>query len=254
MVDYFVPDNDEWGTRWLVEPPYTLKDYHWGSQPKAVLQVILSYMESWRCYTFDVSEAEKYLGKVERPLPILHLYGPNNVGKTEIVGRGLARWFIFNLGFKSFQYIHWATYVADQLNEKKLDISLEANFLILDDFDGYRPVPKSGSPWLLDKLSSFIKNRKHPTVIISNRTPGQLGVFLSKPVEGDSTDDTIQSSTTLISAIARKAHGSASFVTTERHGPTSMAEFNQRLRGMAAAQDFYGLGFPREINGKEVVY
>jgi hypothetical protein len=252
---------NEWKIEWLKTPPNTLKDFYWAAQD--IHKPVISYLNAWAAHE-AVPEQLRWLTKMGQipqdevppmPHPFLFLFGPNNTGKTEFIGRGIARFFVLNLGYRTFQYIHWPTYVAAHLNKEPIEVDWGARFLILDDFDGWRPIPKSGDTWVLNHLMP-LRNRVWPAICISNRKPGNLLTYFSTSVSGDNDDDTIQAATTVLVGLARKSfyNGGVLFKDAVHYNKISLTKNNAELQRLAREQDFYALGFPREVNGKEARY
>lgn len=253
--------NQEWGLDWL-NRPIGLKQFYWGAQPQAAPHIV-DYLNAWTKYAF-ADPAAKYLAAMKmipveqaprKPKPWLMLYGPNNTGKTEYVARGIARFFWLNLNFKSFQYIHWATYVQAHLDKNPVEVNMDARLLILDDFDGWRPLPKSRDTWLLNRLMP-LRNREWPAIAISNRKPGAMMEYFSTTVNGEANKDTVQAAKTVLIGIGRNSfyNGGIEFNDAFGYDRGSVLRNNVKLQRLAQDQDFYGLGFPRDVQGKDALY
>lgn len=229
----------------------TLKDFYWGAQPHAIRPVI-DFMNAWRKYA-TIPQDTKWLvsrGMINdaprKPLPYLFFWGPNNTGKT-MAAKAIGRWFSLNFNY-SFQYVHWATYVQDLLSRNpQLEVNWDAKFLLLDDFDSWRPIPKSGDTWILQRLMP-LRNREWPGICVTNRQPNRLKPYFSTSVAGEADDDTVQAAMTVLVGMARKSfyNGGVEFKESKTYGPT-LTTHNAELQRLAKEeQDFFSLGFPRD--------
>jgi hypothetical protein len=246
---------NEWKAEWLQTPPNTLMDFYWPAQP-GIHVPIISYLSAWMEYE-NTPEQLRFLASIgqllpneapKKPMPFLFLFGPNNTGKTEYVARGIARFFVLNLGYRTFQYIHWTTYVSSHLNKQPIDVDWDAKFLILDDFDSWRPIPKSGDTWLLNHLMP-LRNRIWPAICISNRKPGNLLTYFSTSVNGDNDEDTKQAASTVLVGMGRRSfyNGGIAFKDATSYVKGSLTKNNAELQRLAKEQqDFFALGFPRD--------
>jgi hypothetical protein len=244
--------------QWL-RTPFTLQHYLWSVQPGKA-QGIANYIRAWADWLYT-DHGDAY---PEKPATILFLTGPFKTGKTEIVARGLARYFVLNLRMPSVQYVYWPAYVKDQLNGKHLEINWDAKLLILDDFDGHRVIPQSMSTWLLEDMLAIIKPRveyyKRPTIIITNRSlkgEDNLEKFFATPTVGQPNTDTKHVAEQVMSAITRNTFGQIIFNPLSSQLSELAKRGGKELRDRAVAEnDMESLGFlyPREKYGIEVKF
>lgn len=219
---------------WLQEA-IGLDKFLWAVQPAAA-EKITEYIGAWTNYI--------YWDNTLKPAPFLFLWGPFNLGKTE-VAKSLVRYFILNLKLPSAEFVYWPAYIKDRLNGNHLEINWDAKMCILDDFDGARPIPESMSTWMLQDMLAILKPRgellRLPTILITNRRPGELEKFFATSAAGKESDDTKHSARQLMSAISRSTFGSVEFKNPSRDfarkPEVSSADHNDMLRRLAAVQD-----------------
>jgi hypothetical protein len=181
-------------------PDKGLHNYLWKLQP-AAMTVIASYLKDWADWRYN---------NKPKPKPFLQIYGGTRLGKTEYLARGIVRYF--NLKFSSAEYVYWPEYIVDQLNGGQMKINWKAQLLVLDDLDhGNRPVPKSMDTWLVERIATFLKPRGSmaycsPTLIVTNREPKELGIYLATNSGGISSENTLAAAEQVMSIIKRYRH------------------------------------------------
>jgi hypothetical protein len=242
---------------WLNNQNMTLQNFLWDAQPK-VTEWVVKYIRAWADWQYQGRNKQ-----LEKPAPFLFLWGPFETGKTELVARGLARYFVLNLCLPTVEYIYWPEYVKDQLNGKNIKPNWSAKLLVLDDFDGHRPIPESMSTWLVGDMLGILKPRaevsKLPTLIITNRRLEQLEKFFSTSAAGHFNEDTKHTARQLMTALTRHTFASVEFqvIPPKYKKPENTPDYNQWLRQQALEKnDMAALGFlyPREKYGIEVMF
>ncbi len=225
--------------RHRIKNQQTLANYLWTKQP-GLNTTVANWLKLWARYHFNGDD---------KPLPFLHLYGPNNLGKSHLAN-GIARFFALNFGslihsaapLCSVVWIHWLNYCESQLNGQDVRLPTDASIVVIDDIDSFKPIPKSLSTWALQQAANALKSRAEesvlPTVITGNWEPSDLLSFFATSPEGKSSPETEQMTKTLLSVLQRNAYAQIKFQGQDRRTKT---------RGYAkiakAQNDMQALGF-----------
>ncbi len=220
----------------------TLANFDWKRQRDALLP-IRNWLKLWTNYHVNGGES---------PLPILHIWGATNKGKSHAAA-GIGRYFGMNLGsfvgtsnllpavlsIPTIQWVSWSKWLKATLKNKAEEISDNASLLIIDDIDSYKPVPEKMSTWAVQEANDLIRYRcedlKLPTVITGNWDPDELGNFFSTNSVGDSSPDTIKMAEKLSSIIVRNSYAQVRFTGND----TGTGTKTWRVKG----QDMKELGF-----------
>ena len=238
--------------KWLSDEPFGLPDFCWSVQPHDVLLHTVNWLQAWYKYRFL---------DAPRPKTLLFINGPNRLGKTRVLARGIARFHALNLCTWPVEFLSWGEYVDDQLNNgEKIIPNWQAKLLVLDDFDGQRPIPASLSTWLVDKLIARLKARSErmflPTILTSNRNPGDMFKFLSTSKKGESDDDTKQSARTLLAMMGEHLFANITLKEVAKPAGMDVQTFYTHLRQRARDEnDMAQLGFTfLEEYGEETLW
>lgn len=191
----------------------TLANFLWSTQGDRIRTLVVNWLQKWALFAFKEGEPS--------PAPILHLHGPNNLGKSHLA-LAIARFFALNYpslntnGYIcSAQVIRWIEYCKSQLNGENITINDTTNILVIDDIDSFRPIPKSMSTWVIEEAIATMKIRAEravlPTIITGNWSPRNLHSFFSNNAIGQNTPSTEQAAKTLCSVIERNTYASLHF-------------------------------------------
>lgn len=149
----------------------------------------------------------------ERSANILAIWGDNGLGKT-MLATSIAKYHMLNLACRKFEFIPWNAYIQDKLDNGGEAIKPDwfgSELILIDDFDGRTPIPKSLDTWLVDQLTGIIKTRSSvkyfPTILTSNRDPYEIEAFFSYSSMGQFNEQTLQAARTLQDAIRRQLWG-----------------------------------------------
>ncbi len=238
--------------KWLNEKPYTLQDYYFEAQPHLVSPLI-EWMKAWGLWQREYIDTHggTYGDLPEKPLPFLYVSGPRETAKTEILARGVGRYFMLNLGFANVRYIHWPTYINGLFAGKEEDW-WGASFTILDGIDEEKPAQSNPSSWKLIQAITPLKTYTNPILIIGNhalhpqKKELSLGHYMGTTNDGRTTMELRDFSDALLSAIERNMYKEVylNLLKPKSNGKVeTKPEFHARLRKLAQEQDLQEIGF-----------
>ncbi|MFC1975068.1 hypothetical protein ACFLXQ_01560 [Chloroflexota bacterium] len=239
--------------KWLNQQPFTLQHFYFQAQSQLV-DPLINWMKAWGQWqaTYINTHGGTFGDLPEKPLPFLYVSGPRETAKTEILARGVGRYFMLNLGFPSVQYIHWPLYINSRLDNAEEEVNWDARLVILDDLDGEKPAQNHPSSWKLIQTITPLKNRVMPVLILANRALHpqdkklSLGHFTGTTSSGKSSDELRDFAHALNSAIERKLFAAVQLnrIVPKSNGKNeTIPELHARLRTMAQGQDLKELGF-----------
>jgi hypothetical protein len=238
---------------WFGEQPYTLRDFYWDEKNYSGRDIIVEYLKEWGEWKLASNRyiQARMLGervsKPELPAPFLFINGGAGIGKTEVLTRGLGRFVALNMQFFPLLYIHWPTYIYNSFNDKDgSEDNWDAQFLIIDDMDGWKPQQKSGSTYILQLIMNRIKQRTMPTVIVTNRKLEDIRNFMSKDINGIINKEALAFAMIIQDNLVRKAYDDRQVSLADNSVSTSVKR-NAELREKARKMSHSEFLFPQEL-------